>query len=398
LPSGQRILIVSQTFPPYNGIGGRRWAKFAKYLHSRGVKLEVICADLDTEKNSPWSEDVRNIKVYPYRHHFPRVVEQFPNNLLEKISYRIQLEKLRRISRGTPYDRAIMDEVSFMEVFLDRLREFRPETVIVTGAPFYLLHFAIRLKSDYPETKFIADFRDPWTWGSSYGYAELPEVRLEYEKSLEVNVVSQYHAILSPWPSIVDKLKDLYPANASKIHLLEHGYDPDDFEKLPNQEPVKGYDLIFGGTIYQGMEKILEKVTNTFGNSFNLGVFSNDLAKLKSTDSKAELSGVIGSKDFLARVASSKTVLMLIPSHMKDGIPSKLFEYAYLGTPIIAIGVRGALSEFIEVNQFGCFLEDVSKLPETIENLSAIKKNEQVLLNYNFEHLTEKLLSFLKTG
>lgn len=357
--------------------------------------MEVICADLDTDKHSPWSEDVRNIAIYPYEHRFPRVVEQFPKKPLEKISYRIQLAKLRKISKGTPYDRALMDEDSFSEVFIDRLKEFKPQSVIITGAPFYLLHYAIRVKSDFPEARFIADFRDPWTWGSSYGYSELPKDRLEYEKSLEANVISQYHSILSPWPSIVKRLKNIYPASANKIYLLEHGYDPDDFAELTGEGPKKGYDLIFGGTIYRGMEQVLKKVIDLHEKSLSLGVFSNDLGKLNPSVVGADLNGLIGSKDFLARVADSKSVLMLIPDHMKDGIPSKLFEYAFLGTPIIAIGVRGSLSDFIEVNHFGRFVEDLSELPETIENLSSMKKNEQVLLNYNFEHLTKKLLSFL---
>jgi len=396
LPSAQRILLVSQTFPPYKGIGGRRWAKFAKYLHASGNEVQVICADLHAEKNSPWKNDVAQIPLYTYKHSFPRVVEQFPKGIIEKLNYRIKLGMLKRMSQGTPYDRALLDEGSFKELLLNRLETFKPDALIVTGAPFYLLHYAIGLKDQFPETKFIADYRDPWTWGSSYGYSDLSETRLNHEKSLEENVVHNYDLVTSPWPSIVKKLRLLYPEKVEQIQLLEHGYDPDDFEDLQSKLPAGKYDLIFGGTIYPKTEKILEEIIKLFSTEIEMGIFSNDLEKLNIKDKGAHLSGLIDSKKFFKTVAGSRAVLMLIPRHMKDGIPSKLFEYAYLGTPILAIGSRGELSSFIELNNFGIFQDDIANLPATLKELSNKEKKQEVLLNCNFDHLTKKLLSFLE--
>lgn len=396
MPSAHRILLVSQTFPPYKGIGGRRWAKFAKYLQANGNQVQVVCADLMVEKKSPWKDDVTDIPIHTYKHNFPRVVEQFPKNILEKIDYRIKLAKLKRMSHGTPYDRALLDFDSFKEVLLKRLREFKPDYLIVTGAPFYLLYYALGLKEQFPQTKFVADFRDPWTWGASYGYSELSDKRLKYEKLLEKSVVSSYDLILSPWPSIVEKLKSLYPENRSKIELMEHGYDPEDFDELSNESSVSKYDLIFGGTIYRNTEKILEEIIQKFSSEIDIGLFSNDLKKLNIEGSDSHMSGLIDSKEFFKRVGSSKAVLMLIPEHMKDGIPSKLFEYAFLGTPIIAVGNRGELSLFIESNAFGIFLDDIASLSKSLKELSVKENREEVLLNYNFDHLTRKLLGFLE--
>jgi len=395
LASAQRILIVSQTFPPYAGIGGRRWAKFVKYLSSAGSEVRVICADLNVEKISPWTGDVAKVSLRTYEHSFPKVVEQFPKNITERVTYRLQLAKLKKISQGTPYDRALLDEASFKEVFLKELEEFQPDITIVTGAPFYLLHYAVGFKKQFPETKFVADFRDPWTWGSSYGYSELSEKRLAYEKSLERTVVCRYDLIISPWPSIVENLKDLYPDCSSNIQLLEHGYDPDDFTN--SSKKSSGYDLIFGGTIYSGMEQTLRDLLNYSENKLKVGVFSNDLEKLNVSASHASLSPLIASVEFFNLVSNSKAVLMLIPKHMKDGIPSKLFEYAYLGTPILAVGYRGALSEFVESNNFGVFIDNLNELDKSVRALSNTKNDRKVLLNYNFENLTKKLLNFLNT-
>ena len=133
MASAQRILIVSQTFPPYSGIGGRRWAKFTKYLSSAENDVRVICADLNVEKNSPWTSDVATVPLRTYKHSFPKVVEQFPKNIFERVIYRLQLAKLKMISQGTPYDRALLDEASFKDILLKELKDFRPDFTIVTA-------------------------------------------------------------------------------------------------------------------------------------------------------------------------------------------------------------------------------------------------------------------------
>jgi len=394
LPPAERILIVSQTFPPYNGIGGRRWAKLAKYLCKAGIEIEVICADLGRDKTSPWTEDVNGVPVFTYEHSFPKILEQFPKSLFDKLNYRLQVARLKKISKGTPYDRALLDRDSFLKTFYRRLREFKPHTVVVTGAPFYLLHYALEAKAEFSDIFFVADFRDPWTWGNSYGYSKLSEKRLLHEKALEENVVAKYNMVLSPWPSLVNRLQEIYAKFSGKIKLLEHGYDPDDFTIGTAEFENESFDVIFGGTIYQGMERSLEKIIFQFNQDLRLGIFSNDLHKLRPNAKSVHSGDLISSKDFLNKVAQSKAVLMLIPFHMKDGIPSKLFEYAYVSTPIIAIGHKGSLAEFIETNQFGIFLEDESQLLEVMIKLPDLEKNDEVLLNYNFEHLTKKLLSF----
>lgn len=392
----QRILIVSQTFPPYNGIGGRRWAKFAKYLDKNGHDIQVVCADLPVRKESPWTNDVKGLTRHTYTHYFPRVVEQFPVNAVEKVAYRLKLASLKRKSRGTPFDRALLDEDSFKRVFFERMKAFSPQTLIVTGAPFYLLNYALDYRHQFPETKFIADFRDPWTWGKSYGYTELSEKRLNYEKKLEKKVVASYDVVLSPWPSIVEKLKSIYPDNSFRFKLLEHGFDQEDLPLTNNKLDKSQTDLIFGGTIYHGMESLLRKIISASDTEFRFSIYSNDLEKLEPVKADVLLNQQVPSSIFFTNVSASKAVLMLVPEHMKDGIPSKLFEYASLGTPIIALGHRGSLSAFIELHKFGIFLDRVEEIPKTIKQVQQLNRDEEVLVNYNFENLTKKLESFLK--
>ena len=38
----KHVLLISYSYPPYPGIGGRRWAKFSKYLSRLGFVIHVI--------------------------------------------------------------------------------------------------------------------------------------------------------------------------------------------------------------------------------------------------------------------------------------------------------------------------------------------------------------------
>jgi hypothetical protein len=54
LNSEKTILIICYGFPPFPGIGGRRWAKFSKYLSSYGFNINVIASKnpFKTENNT----------------------------------------------------------------------------------------------------------------------------------------------------------------------------------------------------------------------------------------------------------------------------------------------------------------------------------------------------------
>ena len=64
--SKQHILLISYTFPPHPGIGGRRWAKFSKYLSKLNYIVHVIHVANPFDEDSLW-----------FRYKFPRLQREF---------------------------------------------------------------------------------------------------------------------------------------------------------------------------------------------------------------------------------------------------------------------------------------------------------------------------------
>ena len=69
----KKILLICYSFPPFPGIGGRRWAKFVKNLIKEDCELFVIGAEHRMGKPSNWINDVSGsdkIHYHPIRTKF----------------------------------------------------------------------------------------------------------------------------------------------------------------------------------------------------------------------------------------------------------------------------------------------------------------------------------------
>ena len=89
--SPKKILIVTHIFPPTPGIGGRRWAKFAKYLSKTGNEVSVISAENHSIEKSQWEKDVLDsgIQVHRLPLLYPEILGTNPNSVFQKLHYKI---------------------------------------------------------------------------------------------------------------------------------------------------------------------------------------------------------------------------------------------------------------------------------------------------------------------
>src|SRR5690606_940876 len=160
---GEPVLLICNWFPPNAGIGGRRWAKFAKELARRGYPVHVI-RSTGTPQNlhSLWTRDVQhpNIMHYPMPARHPAVMTRWPlTSLQDKLLYRFWLRVLPLLTKGNYYDLGCLSRKPMLKLATQQIQEHDIKHVIVTGAPFSLMAYAAELKMKFPQIHLTADFR-----------------------------------------------------------------------------------------------------------------------------------------------------------------------------------------------------------------------------------------------
>ncbi len=101
-------MIICYSFPPNPGVGGRRWAKFAKFLAKGNNKLSVVAQLNKENKTSEWLKDVEseNIEKLYLDQFYPKAYFTSPSSILQKVLYRLWLVFFYTFSKGSLYDKS----------------------------------------------------------------------------------------------------------------------------------------------------------------------------------------------------------------------------------------------------------------------------------------------------
>ena len=85
------ILICTYTFPPMEGIGGRRWAKFYKGLKALGHQVFVIHQKPPDDARSPWLKDVGldSSNFVSFDFGYPELMNLAKYGFIDKVKYRL---------------------------------------------------------------------------------------------------------------------------------------------------------------------------------------------------------------------------------------------------------------------------------------------------------------------
>lgn len=397
-----KILIAAHTFPPAPGIGGRRWAKFAACLAASGYSVHVLSAAqrYSKEQRSIWSDDVANIPLVTWKHRFPQVLQSKPRGLWSKLEYRAALLANRALCKGTPYDRAQYDQRAFCHVLRDALTEQRPDVVVVTAPPFRLLYYASQLIPAHPKALWCADFRDPWTAGISYGYASLTKQRREWELRAEAATVEKFHIITSPWESVVAYMREKYPQAAYKILHLPHTWDPRDVGHPVSAFPEGLPYLIYGGNVYPEFNEVVAGLGQLAkAGEARVSIFSEGVCPLAAPHPVGfEWNAPVAPVRFFTEAKKASWLIFLIPENARNGMPSKIYEYAATGVPLLAIGHRGSLQEMIEREGLGIYVshqQDLEGLRLAISRMTLTSNGPKWAAPYALESVTRQWLGIL---
>ena len=408
----RRLLIVAFHFPPLQGSTGiYRTLGFAKYLPEFGWDVRVLTAsalaypEVRAENLSivPASTGVTRAWALDTQRHLA-IAGRYPQAL------------------ATP-DRWLTWIPAGLVAGVNLIRSWRPQAILSTY-PIPSAHCIGLGLHRICRVPWIADFRDPMLQAN---YPREPMLRRSYER-IERAAFKHADRITVTTPGTADLYGERYGTAAqSRIHVVPNGFDEDLFRNLTDvtataaARPARRLKLLHSGLLYphernpenffQALAELLaagdiredevEVVLRASGNEADYGRRIEELGLSRMV----QLLPSIPYRDALAEMLCADACLLFQADNCNQQIPAKVYEYLYVGKPILAladrVGDTGRLLANVGIPHVAA-LEDKAAIKRCfVDFLAALKSGQapqvprKIVMNYSRRAAAERLSTLL---
>ncbi|OGU00540.1 MAG: glycosyltransferase [Geobacteraceae bacterium GWB2_52_12] len=341
----KRVLMIAYHFPPLAGSSGiQRTLRFVQHLPSLGWQPLVLSAH-------------------------PSAYEKVSDDLLADVPAgtvvrrAFALDTARRLQIAGRYlgwmarpDRWISWKFDAIRQGLKLIEEFKPDVIWSTYpiATAHVIASALHRKTGIP---WVADFRDPM---AQEGYPADPRTWQSY---LDIEADATAHACRCVFttPGAARMYQQRYPAAASRMVVLENGYDEESFLSAAIQPQVVGAAadgkrplvMLHSGIVYPSerdptqlfvalgrLQKAGALGPNELHIRFRASVHDDLLrllAKTHGAQDFIELCPPIPYREALAEMLAVDALLVMQASNCNAQIPAKIYEYLRSGKPILGL-------------------------------------------------------------
>ncbi|MBT7687124.1 MAG: hypothetical protein HN618_01550, partial [Flavobacteriales bacterium] len=354
-----KLIIISYSFPPKPGVGGRRWAKFAKWFQRKGHIVTVLTSR-SLEAGSAWSADIEGFKnkvIQVDCPPLPSILASVPKNLVEKVKYRVAMSLMKQKADGNYYDASI-GWSTFLVPHIKKLNKEGYTHVVASGGPFNYLLGISEICSKL-NMKFVSDFRDPWTNNeTSFGYSELTLGRLEIEKEKEVSVIRNSDAVVSVAETMTGYFRCLQ--DEDKFHTIINGFDPDEIPTSIARTTEK-IQLVFVGTLYtktlrhvNAFRDALDQMENAEKLEVHFyGDMSEKARSILDSSPAIHIHGLVSIDQARNAIASADVTMLFLTDDLTYSFSTKFCEYVAASKPIWVISQAGITPDYVEEHQIG---------------------------------------------
>jgi glycosyltransferase involved in cell wall biosynthesis len=324
-----RVLVVSYHFPPRPGVASARVGKLVKYLRRLGWEPTVVAGEVDDEEDADLLRDVEEIEVTRVR-----ARRSLPS--LQRFDWAVAaLPAARRSARGA-------------------------DVVLVSGGPFAPFVLGPLLRRPY-----VLDLRDPWSWEPRFDRLRRGLRRragLALEQRAERTTVARAAALITVGPEIADAYVRAYPSLTGRVHVVRHGFDPDDFtEELEEQssEPT----VVHVGTMQRGdrtPELLVSAVAavRERGQPVRVRLVGMLPAELDVREPWVDVVGRLPRRQAIAEMRRA-SVLWLQPGQLDFLVTGKVYEYLASRRPIVAVAPSsGSVAALLRATGGAIFADD----------------------------------------
>lgn len=383
----KKVLIITYYWPPSGGSGVQRWLKFVKYLPAYQWEPHVFTPenpsfavrDPSLEADVPAEAEVIRFPIWePYDIFFrmsgwfgPKK-EATPTALVSA-KRKTVYQTISTWVRGNffipdPRRFWIKPSVKFLS---DYLTDNKIETIITTGPPHSLHLIGLQLKSKFPQLRWLADFRDPWTEWGLWDSLMVSKMARKFHKRLESQVLASADEIITITPFYVKRFEQL---SQRRVRLLTNGFDEADFKAIRYEKTGK-FMIRHIGIVNEKcdprpfMRALKDDMDEQAGFARDVRIefvgevhpdFRRYVEEIPALNKVTVFTGNIPHKD-LINLYGSSSLLLLILTGYKDAegfLPGKLFEYLATGLPVLGVGpTRGDAASLLQETGAGAMLD-----------------------------------------
>ena len=403
-----KLLLITFYFPPYPGVGGRRWSKHLKYLNRTGADFRVLAGDFDGMESS-WDKDIigfsDRIDRIPVPYVKPYFKKGLPNNIVQKIFWK--LSYFSNLLKHFLTSKDLTDvSIRYTKLFIHRsltlIKEHKIEVVILSVGPYDYSKALVAIKKEFPHVKVCVDFRDPW----KDTYEVLSKRKMRHALNLKNKLLSSVDVIITVNDELVEYYKDKCPSKT--VVLLPHAFDPEDLREILSGENKTRNQLkmVYGGSLYKNTEPyllVLNKLTQIVNESkpFNVDIYvlrSGYEEELKNENINVYRNYIDKNKLF-NEISSANYSMLIRPDYSVNAMSSKFFELIALRKPILYFGLEGTVLRFLEDNNLGYHVneQNISLIANRIINDELMIDDSYNIDKHTFEYgnriILEKIIN-----
>jgi glycosyltransferase involved in cell wall biosynthesis len=367
----KKILLITYYFPPCGGAAVQRWLRLLPLLNEAGFKITILTTsegdypvrDASLLEKLPtgievvrtytpalgalWKKLTGKGKVLPHGN----LDKSNTNSITEKIMYWLRLNLI------IPDARIIWNIYAKPQaLFLARVNNF--DWIITTGPPHSTHLIGLFLKKRI-KTKWIADFRDPWTQIYYLKRNKHNSLIQKLNSQLERKIVQSADLNLIISKAIAQQL----PKGNKRI--LYNGFDQLQFSNIKYTKD-QTFRIKFIGQLTEGQDieallQAISEITQTDGLSLLEFIFvGTHKQTLPDMFFPVRFLDYMPHQQALCEMVNSELLILLINDYAGNQgmLTTKLFEYIASGTPVLCIGPPdGEAAEIINQAKAG-FVSD----------------------------------------
>jgi len=406
--SNQKIvLILAYDFPPYISVGAQRPYSWYNYLNEHGFYPIIITrqwannygnnldyiAPGDSKKAIIKKTETGSIIQSPYKPNLSnRLLLKYGKNRFRVLRKLITayFEVMQWFFICGPKKEVYKHAKSY-------LKQNKVDIIIASGEPFILFRYASLLSKKF-KTKWIADYRDPWSQNKSRSSNSFLKKLNHYNEKKYVSTSSHITTVTEFFSYQIQNI-----IKSKKISIVPNGYDINSLKSLESvKQKSDSLNIGFVGTIYpwNPIEPFLRVISKLIDKGLSIklnlyGINNTDEVKEIATSNFPKLLNhicffeKIEYKIMMEKLAENNVLLLF---NYYSFIGTKIYDYLAAQRLILLCFENDAIANKLKADHFilpdhnwnnknlqanlltetqsGIFINDISMLETVIEDLN----------------------------